>query len=160
VIATNGTVASRAYTQAILRCRPDAAVTERPASWLVPVIESGTAEEAEVEEGLERIVFDMREAGVDAIILGCTHFPLLRHLFDRVAGPGITILDSATTTAREVRRLLEEFSFEASAEPRHRFLVTGPARSFAERVAAMFHTFAPIETVDFASGLVDVREAG
>ncbi len=160
VIATDGTVASGAYTHAILRCRADAMVIERPASWLVPVIESGNADEAEILESLEPIMADMRAAEMDTLILGCTHFPLLRHLFDVAAGPGITILDSATTTAREVGRLLEERALQSGRAASHRFLVTGPAASFAERAAGMFGTYPPIETVDLAPGMVDAREAG
>lgn len=160
VIATDGTVASGAYTHAIIRCRPNAIVIERPASWLVPVIESGRADEGAVSERLEPIMADMRAASIDTLILGCTHFPLLRHLFDAAAGPGISILDSATTTCREVRCLLEEFNLQSVAAPGHRFLVTGSAPSFAERAAAMFRRYPPIETVDLASGLLGARDAG
>lgn len=160
VIATDGTVSSRAYSRAILNCRPDAVVTERAASWLVPVIESGTADEAEILSRLDPIMADMRAAQVDTLILGCTHFPLLRHLFEVAAGPDITLLDSATTTSREVRRLLAEFNVQSEAPSRRRLLVTGPAVSFADRVATMFHAYPPIETVELSSGLLDAREAG
>jgi glutamate racemase len=160
VIATDGTVASGAYTRAIRRCRPDAVVIERPASWLVPVIESGRADEDTVLERLDPIMDDMRRHAIDTLILGCTHFPLLRHLFDTAAGPDITILDSATTTCQEVRRLLEEFSMESAETSDHRFLVTGSATSFAERAATMFRTYPPIETVDLPSRLLGAGEAG
>lgn len=160
VIATDGTVSSRAYSQAILRCRPDAVVTERAASWLVPVIEAGTPDEADILSRLEPIMADMLEARIDTLILGCTHFPLLRHVFEVAAGPEITLLDSATTTSREVRRLLSEFNLQSRVPPEHRILVTGPAASFAGRVATIFHAYPPIETVELSSGLLDAREAG
>jgi glutamate racemase len=160
VVATDGTVSSQAYSRAIQRCRPDAVVIERPASWLVPVIESGTADEAEILARLEPIMRDMHESRVDTLILGCTHFPLLRHLFEVAAGPDIALLDSATTTSREVRRLLAEFNLQSGIPPEHRILVTGPAASFAGRVATMFHAYPPIETVELSSGLLDAREAG
>lgn len=160
VIATDGTVASRAYSRAILRYRPDAQVTERPASWLVPVIESGRADETEVLGRLESVLADMDSTEIDTLILGCTHFPLLRHLFEVAAGSGITILDSATTTAREVRRLLDQFNLHSEGPSQHRFLVTGPARAFAERVATMFRAYPPIETVVLSSGFLNTLEAG
>lgn len=160
VIATDGTVASAAYTRAITRRRADAVVQERPASWLVPVIESGRTDESEILRRLEPIMTDMREAEIDTLILGCTHFPLLRHLFDMAAGPDITILDSATTTAQEARSLLEALDLQSITPSQHRFLVTGPAISFTERAAAMFHTYPSIETVDLAAGVLDAREAG
>jgi glutamate racemase len=102
----------------------------------------------------------MHESRVDTLILGCTHFPLLRHLFEVAAGPDIALLDSATTTSREVRRLLAEFNLQSGIPPEHRILVTGPAASFAGRVATMFHAYPPIETVELSSGLLDAREAG
>lgn len=160
VVATDGTVASGAYSRAITRCRPDAIVTERAASWLVPVIESGQTDEDEIMQRLAPIMGDMHADDVDTVILGCTHFPLLRHLFESASGGDIALLDSATTTGREVRRLLEEFNLQSEVEPHHRFLVTGPAESFARRAATMFHTYPPIETFDLAQGLLNARRAG
>lgn len=160
VVATDGTVASRAYSRAIMQYRPEAAVTERAASWLVPIVESGVGAEDEILHALQPIMHDMTAAEVDTLILGCTHFPLVHHLFDAAAGPSMMILDSATTTAAEVRRLVLEGEMEAEREPLHRFLVTGPAAAFAARAAAMFSAYHATETVYLAPDLLRSGKAG
>jgi glutamate racemase len=147
VIATNGTVSSRAYTREIQACLPGAVVLEHPASWLVPIIESGEIADVTVQARLQPLLSALRGEDIDTLILGCTHFPLLRHLFETGIGDGVEVLDSASTTVREVSRLLAEFRLEGDASARHRFLVTGPSESFRVRAQAMFHASPPIETV-------------
>lgn len=147
VIATNGTVASGAYRDAIHSCLPEALVFERPASWLVPLIEFGEVADGEIAERLAPVLAELRAQEIDTLILGCTHFPLVRHTFEAGMGPEVSVLDSATTTTLEVNRLLREFGLEADGPPAHRFLVTGPSQAFAVRAETMFHTSPPIETV-------------
>lgn len=149
VVATDGTVASGAYSDAIHRCMPEAQVFERAASWLVPLIERGDALDHEIEHRIAPMVDELQSCGTDTLILGCTHFPLVEHLFRRAAGDTMTILDSATTTAREVAHLIAEFGIEGAGVPTHRFLVTGSSHAFALRAQTMFHASPPIETVDF-----------
>lgn len=147
VVATDGTVASGAYRRAIVEQAPDIAVIERSASWLVPMIERGPLARAQVAKELRPILGDMRERHIDVLILGCTHFPLVRDIFEAAAGPSIAVLDSATTTAREVGEILCSLNLQAEGPCTHRFLVTGPAEAFAERAQAMFRTSPAIETI-------------
>lgn len=148
VIATNGTVQSHAYAKAILRESANAFVIERSASWLVPLLERGSVARAGVAARLERVLADMHAEEIDVLILGCTHFPLAYDIFQEEAGYGVAVLDSATTTAHEVRRRLKDSSLEASAQPFRRILVTGRAEAFAERAEAMFQASPKIETVN------------
>lgn len=148
VVATNGTVNSGAYRSALLSEIPDIFVVERPASWLVPLLERGPVARATVAAELSPLMLSLRGLDVDVLILGCTHFPLARDLFEQEAGLGMVILDSATTTANEVGRLLREWTMESEGPPVHRFLVTGPAEAFAERAQTMFRASPNIETLD------------
>lgn len=148
VVATDGTVASGAYRSAIVEQHPDTFVVERSASWLVPLIERGPLARGRVTAGLAPMLADMRAVDIDVLILGCTHFPLVRDIFEAEIGPEIAVLDSATTTAGEVERRLRDLGMEADGPPQHRLLVTGPAEAFAERAQAMFRTSRCIETVD------------
>ncbi|HZS94155.1 MAG TPA: glutamate racemase, partial [Chloroflexota bacterium] len=148
VLATEVTVASGAYTAAILACRRDASVVERAASWLVPVLESGIVREDVVSLGLAPALTDMAARGIDALVLGCTHFPLAHRIIERAVGPGVAIVDSAGTTAREVLRLLRSQALESDGPARNRFLVTGPAEAFAVRALSMFGQAPAIETVN------------
>lgn len=148
VVATDGTVASGAYRAAILEQLPRARVEQRSASWLVPLIERGPLARARVESELQPTLDDLLRQKVDTLILGCTHFPLIRDVFEAGIGKGITVVDSAATTAERTARLLNTFQLEAAGEPEHRLLVTGPAEAFAERAQTMFRASPIIETVD------------
>ena len=115
VIATEATIRGGAYERAILRIRPDARVQARACPLFVPMAEDGLVEGPLAEGMAARYLDDLfrlpRERGEetpDCLVLGCTHFPLLAGALARVAGEGVTLVDSAATTARAVRRILEE----------------------------------------------------
>ena len=115
VIATSGTIRGRAYEEAILRRMPDARISALPCPLFVPMAEdgliSGPLAEGMAARYLDPIFRDPREQGLDVpdtLVLACTHFPLLRSAIARVVGEGVTLVDSASNTAREVRRLLQE----------------------------------------------------
>ncbi len=146
VAATDATVASGAYRSAILRLCPEAEVIERSASWLVPLVERGPRALWCAAKRLAPMLADMGDAGIDTLILGCTHFPLVRDLFEEAIGPDIAVVDSAETTAREVATLLTDLDIPGSAGTR-RLVVTGSARAFADRAAVMFHSVPNVETV-------------
>jgi glutamate racemase len=150
VAATNGTVGSGAYRVAVLQEMEHATVVQAAMSWLVPLIEQGPVTRAEVTADLLPALETMRAEEVDTLILGCTHFPLVRDLFEVAVGPGVTVVDSADTTAEEVALLLHRLDLGADEPPVHRFLVTGPARAFAERATSVFRASPPIESVDLA----------
>jgi glutamate racemase len=155
VIATIGTVESAAYRTAIRQIDPSATTIERSASWLVPVVESGALGRGSIEVRLAPTMAEMRDQVIDTLILGCTHFPLVRDIFETEVGPGIVVLDSAETTASEVGRVLARRSIGAHREhPSHRILVTGPAEAFAVRAQAMFRVSPSIEALDLVANYV------
>ena len=151
VIATDGTVASGAYIQAITRLLPGAEVFQASASWLVPLVERGTLGRTSIALQLEPALAALRAAGIDTLVLGCTHFPIVRDIFEDEIGPGIEIVDSAETTARDVADVLGACDLLGASEPMHRIVVTGPAEAFAERAQAMFRASIEIETVDLVA---------
>jgi glutamate racemase len=148
VIATNGTVASGAYANEMARRQPAVTVHERSASWLVPIIERGRLARSEVAEGLATVLAELRDKGIDTLILGCTHFPIVRDIFERGVGPSIAVLDSAETTALEVQRLLGETHCAVAETPSHRLLATGEAAAFSERTQAMFRSSPLVEAIE------------
>lgn len=153
VIATDGTVESGAYPKAIHGELPDAFVFQQAASWLVPIIERGAIARPEVAAKLLPHMEGFRSAGVDTLILGCTHFPLVEDIFRDEVGPGIEVIDSAVTTASEVESELRRLDLLSTGPPDRRFLVTGPAEAFAETAQAMFRSSLPIESVDLLSSV-------
>jgi glutamate racemase len=108
VIATEATVRSRAYERAILGRRNLAQVMLRPTPLLVPMIEEGrTGDDPLVESALRQYLQSMILRKIDVLVLGCTHYPLLKKAIAKVAGPRVQLIDSAEQCAQDVARRLE-----------------------------------------------------
>jgi len=134
VIATEGTVRSRAYTNAIRALDPNVHVTESPAPLFVPLAEEGWANTHVAREVAEIYLEPLIDAGIDTLVLGCTHYPILRGTIETVAGDAVQIVDSAETTARAVKELASPVP---DGEAAHTFLVTDAEERF-RRIAAEF----------------------
>src|SRR5574338_504833 len=128
VIGTQGTVASGAYQAAIRRERPGAEVLAQPCPLLVPLAEEGwTDPDDEVVRGIvRRYLAPLREAAIDTLVLGCTHYPLLAAAIAREL-PGVALVDSAQAIAAEVCARLAAEPGRAGV---HRFLVTDAPQKF------------------------------
>jgi glutamate racemase len=110
VIGTRATMMSGAYEQTIQALRPDATVISQPCPLLVPLIEEGMFRGPIAEEVLHLYLDPLLVEGVDTLVLGCTHYPLLAPLISEIAGDGITLVDSAENCANAVVQLLKELS--------------------------------------------------
>jgi glutamate racemase len=108
VIATEATVASNAYVEAIRRASPDAEIMQAGCPLFVPLAEEGWTLEPETFSIAERYLKQMREFAPDALVLGCTHYPILRAVIQQTVGEGVKLVDSGEATADEVRDLLAE----------------------------------------------------
>jgi glutamate racemase len=100
----------------------------------VPLIEGDDPYAEETEQAVREYAAPLKEAGVDTVILGCTHYPLLRPLLQRVFGRDVTLVFSAEETAREVAETLARKGIEndAAREGEYRFLTTGDPAAFRE----------------------------
>jgi glutamate racemase len=137
VIATEGTVRSGAYTRAIKRLRPDAEVIEAACPLFVPLAEEGWANTRVAREVAEVYLTPLVDAGIDTLVLGCTHYPILRNTIQQVVGQAITIVDSAETTARRVAELIGHVGRPGEAPGEHLFLVTDATERF-RKIAGEF----------------------
>ncbi|HEX5830530.1 MAG TPA: glutamate racemase [Gemmatimonadaceae bacterium] len=125
VIGTVGTVSSRAYEQAIRARLPDAMVMATSCPLFVPLVEEGWLDHPATRLVADEYLAPVRAAGVDTLVLGCTHYPLLKPLLHELLGPRVRLIDSAEETAAELGRLLCEQGIAAApGVPRHRFLAT------------------------------------
>jgi glutamate racemase len=106
VIGTEATIASGAYTRMIQRLRPRAEIYTRACPLLVPLVEEGWTDNLIAEQTVAHYLGSLKDSGIDTLLLGCTHYPLLRALFGRVLGRGVRLIDSATATAAAVRERL------------------------------------------------------
>jgi glutamate racemase len=131
VLATEATVASGRYVQAIRALDAGAQVISTACPRLVPLIETGALTE-EIDAAVREYARPLKDEGVDTVILGCTHYPLIRPVLERVFGRTTTLVFSAEETAREVAETLDRKGI-ASAPSRvgsTRFLTTGKPEEF------------------------------
>jgi glutamate racemase len=107
VIATEATVRSQAYERAILRRHPGARLLVQQAPLLVPMIEEGRLEDDElVQLAVRQYLMPLVSRGAEVLVLGCTHYPILRRVIERTAGSGVAVVDSADRCAQDVRSAL------------------------------------------------------
>ncbi|HKX13071.1 MAG TPA: glutamate racemase [bacterium] len=108
VIGTEGTVKSQSYPQAIRRRLPEAKVESRACPLFVPLVEEGWARHEITRQVAEVYLSPWKDQGLDTLILGCTHYPILKPLLQEVLGPEVSLVDSAQETAKALKLLLEE----------------------------------------------------
>lgn len=131
VLATEGTVRSGAYQSAIRRLLPQVQIQAIPCNLLVGLAEEGWSEGAEAEVVLRRYLADINLTAFDTVVLGCTHFPLLAPALRQLLPAGVSLVDSAFTTAEAVSGFLAEKGLQKSGSMagQDRFQVTdGPER--------------------------------
>lgn len=149
VIGTRATVGSGAYTVAIHALAPDARVVSRPCPLLVPLAEEGWTDDDIARAVARRYLAPLLDEGIDTLVLGCTHYPLLKPVLHEVAGDDVDLVDSAESVAAEVRARLADDPDQAAPAghaPVRRFFVTDVPGPFAD-VAARFLGRAP-ESLD------------
>ncbi|HVZ77266.1 MAG TPA: glutamate racemase [Gemmatimonadaceae bacterium] len=116
VIGTAGTIRSGAYVRAIHALQADAQVTAAACPLFVPLVEEGWTDREPARFIAREYLQPMREAHVDTLVLGCTHYPLLKPLLSEVLGARVALIDSAEETAAETARVLREQGIEAPAD--------------------------------------------
>lgn len=134
VIGTEGTIKSSAYTAAIKANKPDASVTTKPCPLFVPLVEEGLTEGAVTRLVAEGYLAPLRDAGIDTLVLGCTHYPLLKNVIAEVMGKSIRLIDSAEAIAEEVKTLLDakDMMNRTGKDGSHGFFVTDSPERFVE----------------------------
>ena len=121
VMATEATLASRRYRELRARYLADRRVWENPCRGLVPLIEAG---DSSTRGFLRDVLAEPLAGGVDTIVLGCTHYPLIGEQIRELAGDGVTVIDPAGGAAAQVQRLLTRHGLTADSgngPPAHRF---------------------------------------
>ncbi|HSJ64922.1 MAG TPA: glutamate racemase [Gemmatimonadaceae bacterium] len=132
VIGTAGTVASGAYERAIRSLLPEARVVARACPLFVPLVEEGWVDTAVTRLVAHEYLDPMRAEGIDALVLGCTHYPLLKPMLGHIIGEAVQLIDSAEQTAQETGRLLDRLALRADPEavPVHRFVASDAPEQF------------------------------
>jgi len=139
VISTEGTYASQQYLHAIKEANPGVGVLAKAAPDLVDIVEQGDADTPRADAALRTHLAEIFDWGADTLVLGCTHYPLLRPALRRVVGRRLRVVDSAETTAARVKRIVKVNRLESGAADGGppTLLTTADPERFA-RVAALF----------------------
>lgn len=132
VIGTAGTIRSSAYSRAIKRLNPAISVLSKPCPLFVPLAEEGWIDNDIARMTAHQYLDELREAGVDSLVLGCTHYPLLKKIIAEVMGPEVALVDSAEETARTVTSILQEKKLlrPAAEQGNHHYYVTDVPAGF------------------------------
>ena len=132
VIGTEGTIRSSAYAKAIKRLNPEVEVLTRACPLFVPLAEEGWVDNEVARLTARQYLHGLREDGVDTLVLGCTHYPLLKGIIAEAMGPGVRLVDSAEETARTVADILLQKGRlrPASEKGNHHYFVTDVPAGF------------------------------
>jgi glutamate racemase len=135
VIGTEGTIASGAYRRAIRKLDRDIEVIETSCPLFVPLAEEGWTDREVTLVIAHEYLTPLRDAGVDVVVLGCTHYPILKTTIGKVFGPSVKLIDSAEETAKEVGERLEDLGLARTGGtgPSHKFFVSDVPHRFREQ---------------------------
>lgn len=134
VIGTPGTIRSEAYSIAIKKINPKLSVYTQSCPLFVPLAEEGWVDNEVARLAAEIYLHDLRGKGVDTVVLGCTHYPLLKDVISSVMGSDVTLVDSAEETVRTIRQTLEKHQLlrVGNIQPEHHCFVTDLPESFVK----------------------------
>jgi glutamate racemase len=125
VIGTEATIQSGAYTRALKAANLETEVYSRACPLFVPLVEEGWTENEVVETTTKAYLGSLKQSGIDTLILGCTHYPLLKRAIRKFMGSGVRLVDSAEETAKEVESMLRKRAIaRRTGKGAHSFFVT------------------------------------
>lgn len=135
VIATEATIGSGIYNRYIKENDDNVSVIGKACPLFVPLVEEGLWEDPVTDEIAGRYLSGLIDIGIDTLVLGCTHYPLIRSTVGRIMGDGVTLVNPAYETARELKELLHKESLESEKRPGlgtelYRFFVSDAADKF------------------------------
>lgn len=132
VIGTEATIQSNSYAKAIKGIDPRIEVFSLPCPLFVPLVEEGWTDGEIAYSVAKKYLEYLKDKDIDTLVLGCTHYPLLKGVISNVMGEGVTLIDSAIETSREVKTLLEKLGLkrENNINPKREFFVTDSPERF------------------------------
>ncbi|MEA3339190.1 MAG: glutamate racemase, partial [Chloroflexota bacterium] len=159
VIATQATFQGELFASLVERYAGDVRVLTQPCPGLVEAVESGALDTPETRSLLRKYLTPLVEAGVDQLVLGCTHYPFLRPAIEQVVGANTAVIDPAPAVARQTAHVLAQRGLEAdqSQEARRIFYTSGDAATFSamiERLLRLSRKGAEARTVRWQEGRI------
>jgi|SRR5690625_884270 len=155
VIGTEGTIRSHAYENALKRLHTDIHVNSLACPALVPMVEQGVFSGEHAKKVVTQSLAEMKTNNhIDTLILGCTHYPLIKETIQEVIGDHVTIVSSSEETARETSTILDvhDLLYKGEKSPHHEFYMTGDLEMFTNISKQIFQ-----DSVDLRYDLVDLE---
>lgn len=151
VIGTANTINSRLYEQALKQIHPQLYVTSLACPSLVTLVEEGRFEQGDVFEMVKKSLHPLAQEDIDTLILGCTHYPLLATVIQKVMGEHIQLISSADETAREVSTILfhKDMLSHQFGRPSHQFFTSGKVSLFKYIAESWLHSSVEVQHVHF-----------
>lgn len=133
IIATEATIRSGIYEEFLSRTNPEVQVHGKACPLFVPLVEEGLLDDSVTVEIASRYLQSLKEYSIDTLVLGCTHYPLIRDTLQKVAGDDVTLVNPAFETAKSLKVMLEKYGIEsdrADTVTDHKFFVSDGAEKF------------------------------
>ncbi len=154
VLATPATFQGALYASVLERFARDVTVLQDTCPGLVAEVESGNLEGDAVREILTNALSPMLQAGIDTVVLGCTHYPFVIPLIQEIAGPGVRVIDPAPAIARQTRRLLSQNGWGLNGTGSIQCFTTGPVESMKLLVKQLLGDDLPVEHATWEGGVL------
>lgn len=154
VLATAATFQTTMYASVVERFAQGVTILEDPCIGLVSQIEKGNLDGAETNRILEQALHPMLDQGVDTIVMGCTHYPFVIPLIQKIAGPGVRVIDPAPAIARQVKRMLEVNGIleQGDSAAPVRFITTADAQQFSQLIRQLLGENRIVESARWKDG--------
>jgi glutamate racemase len=158
VIATEVTFQGALFESLVERFASGVEVLTRSCPGLVEQVESGQITAASTKQMLETYLQPLLQAGVDSLVLGCTHYPFLRPLVEEIAGDGVEVIDPSPAVARQTARVLRRQGLlRERGRGLHTFLTTGNPQAFARLLGQLTDLQGPVRAVDWVGEDLQIR---
>jgi glutamate racemase len=154
LLATPTTVTSRAYEDAVGAIDPHVTLHAVPCPTLARIIQDGEQFDERAVQTVREVCAPLKQADVDTAILGCTHYPLIRPMLQRMLGPEVTLVSSGAALARQVEHVLStrDLQNQQEGEGEYRFLCTGDTQKFEQAGTRFLQMpLGPVEHVELAT---------
>lgn len=154
IIGTESTIKSGIYSKFLRNINPDITVVGRACPLFVPLVEEGLLEDRITDDVIERYLHELKDYGIDALILGCTHYPLIRNAIKRYMGPEVHLVNPAYETAKSLKIMLSEQSLlnQSGENANYEYYVSDGVDKFSTFAARVLPCHVePAEVIDIES---------
>ncbi len=132
IIGTPGTIKSGAYQKKLLKANPKLKIFSQPCPLLVPLVEEGLLNDKITIEVIKKYIEPLKKKGIDTLVLGCTHYPLLKTIIEKTIDSGIRVINPAESLAKEIKVYLENNKIKIKKGKQHKFFFSDEPYNLAK----------------------------